>query len=114
MSEISKNTTNNERIDSHIKKEAGTLFKGMGMAFSFDCAVITHIGKRRKSNEDNFLASEMLMPEEQAAMSKVTCRSVSADLFSILVSSTELGDIFLYRSTNGINFDLINHTSAVW
>jgi len=47
------------------------------VAFSFDCFVITHTGNHRKSNEDNFLVGEMLMPEEQAAMSGATSRLIS-------------------------------------
>ena len=40
------------------------------MAFSFDCCAATHIGNRRKNNEDNFFIGDMLLPEEQTAMSQ--------------------------------------------
>lgn len=48
------------------------------MAFSFHCTAVTHIGNRRKNNEDNFFIEngEFLFPDEQRAMSQMMCRSV--------------------------------------
>jgi len=40
------------------------------MAFSFECFVITHIGNRRKNNEDNFFIGKLLTPDEQRSMSQ--------------------------------------------
>jgi protein phosphatase len=38
------------------------------MAFSFECCAVTHIGNRRKNNEDNFYIGDWLLPEEQSSM----------------------------------------------
>lgn len=40
--------------------------------FFYECAVITHIGNRRKNNEDNFFIGngEILLPEEQQTMAQ--------------------------------------------
>lgn len=48
------------------------------MAFSFHCAAVTHIGNRRRNNEDNFFIEngEFLFPDEQCVMSQLMCRSI--------------------------------------
>ena len=46
------------------------------MAFSFECLAATHIGNRRKNNEDNFYIGDMLLPDEQASMSQSENRLV--------------------------------------
>jgi protein phosphatase len=47
------------------------------VAFSFACCVVTHIGNRRKNNEDNFYIGDLLRPEEQAAMSQAGNKRVA-------------------------------------
>ncbi len=46
------------------------------MAFAFDCIALTHIGKRRKNNEDNFYIGDLLEREEQRAMSQTNVKAV--------------------------------------
>ena len=52
------------------------------MAFSFKCMVATHIGNRRKNNEDNFFIGEILTHEEQAAMSQTKNRLAMKNLIA--------------------------------
>jgi len=56
------------------------------MTFSFECLAITHIGNRRKNNEDNFYIGEVLLPEEQATMLQSGNRVISK---GVVVSGTE-------------------------
>lgn len=46
------------------------------MAFSFECCAVTHIGNRRKNNEDNFYMGDWLLPEEQSSMSQTENRLI--------------------------------------
>lgn len=41
-----------------------------GTGYSLQCAALTHMGNRRKNNEDNFFIGEMLTAREQASMSQ--------------------------------------------
>ncbi len=48
------------------------------MVFSFQCAAVTHIGNRRKNNEDNFFIGDgqILSLDEQQSMSQLENRVV--------------------------------------
>ena len=48
------------------------------VGFSFHCTAVTHIGNRRRNNEDNFFIAngEFISPDEQCAMSQQTCRVI--------------------------------------
>ncbi len=52
------------------------------MGFSFHCVAITHIGNRRKNNEDNFFIGngEVLSPAEQQSMSQSGCKSIKKSM----------------------------------
>ena len=52
------------------------------MGFSFHCVAITHIGNRRKNNEDNFFIGngEVLSPAEQQSMSPAGCTSIKKSM----------------------------------
>lgn len=48
------------------------------MRFLFECSAVTHIGNRRRNNEDNFFigSGTLLSPEEQRSMSQTQNRMV--------------------------------------
>lgn len=49
------------------------------MTYSIECAAITHIGNRRKNNEDNFFIGESLSLDEQKSMSQTANQVVEKD-----------------------------------
>ena len=51
------------------------------MTYAFTCCATTHIGNRRKNNEDNFFITELLSPEEQNSMSQTGSRVIQKNIY---------------------------------
>lgn len=52
------------------------------MIYAFTCCATTHIGNRRKNNEDNFFITEILSPEEQNSMSQTGSKVIQKSVYS--------------------------------
>lgn len=52
------------------------------MTYAFTCCATTHIGNRRKNNEDNFFITEILSPEEQNSMSQTGSKVIQKNVYS--------------------------------
>lgn len=52
------------------------------MTYAFTCCATTHIGNRRKNNEDNFFITEILSPEEQNSMSQTGSKVIQKSVYS--------------------------------
>ena len=50
------------------------------MAFVYDCAAVTHIGRCRANHEDNFFIGKLLAPQEQAALSQSVRKCIQKSL----------------------------------
>ncbi|GHU38902.1 phosphatase [Clostridia bacterium] len=90
------------------------------MAFSFECVAVTHIGNRRKNNEDNFFIGELLTPEEQGAMSqsgnKIFRKNLIVDgssnrVFAVSdgMGGHEHGEVASYIAVSALNDFVVKH-----
>ena len=52
------------------------------MTYAFTCCATTHIGNRRKNNEDNFFITEILSLEEQNSMSQTGSKVIQKSVYS--------------------------------
>ncbi len=50
--------------------------------YSIECVALSHIGNKRKNNEDNFFIGESLSPDEQKSMSPTENQAIQKNVFS--------------------------------
>lgn len=78
------------------------------MTYAFTCCATTHIGNRRKNNEDNFFITEILSPEEQNSMSQTGSKVIQKNVYSDGTVNR------IYAVSDGMGGHKMGKSQALW